>query len=82
LYRLDGSRVQHAHRRFELGRVKSRQLSTLMSASSVAAQRLEAQSGSMHDLFIGAAMLIALAIVGLLANRFGVDTRQPPDAWW
>jgi hypothetical protein len=36
----------------------------------------------MHDLLIGTAFVIALAMIGVLANRFGVDTRQPPDAWW
>jgi hypothetical protein len=36
----------------------------------------------MHDLLVVTAILIGLSMIGLLANRFGVDTRQPPDAWW
>jgi cell division septation protein DedD len=36
----------------------------------------------MYDLLIGSAILVALAVIGLLAIEFGVDSRQPPDTWW
>ena len=36
----------------------------------------------MQDVLIFVAMLACLLVLDLAATRFGVDTREPPDAWW
>ncbi len=36
----------------------------------------------MHDLLLGVAILVAFVALDILAMRFGVDSRHPPDAWW
>jgi hypothetical protein len=36
----------------------------------------------MHDLLILAALVVVVVVLDLAALRFGVDTREPPDAWW
>ena len=42
----------------------------------------------MQDLLIGAAILVALIVLDVCAQRFGVDTRygadmrEPPNVWW
>jgi hypothetical protein len=36
----------------------------------------------MHDVVIGALILMALLALDVLAMRFGTDSRRPPDAWW
>lgn len=36
----------------------------------------------MEYVLIFVAMLAGLVVLDLAAVRFGVDTREPPDAWW
>jgi hypothetical protein len=40
----------------------------------------------MQELLIGAALVLGLVVLDVLALRFGVDTRprveSPPEAWW
>jgi hypothetical protein len=68
--------------RVERGTRVSIRMSARMSASSIASRGGGAESGIMHELLIAAGILVALVVLDLLANRFGVDSRQPPDAWW
>jgi hypothetical protein len=56
-----------------------------MSASSIACAGDLTEPRGMSDLFIGAAVLLALVALDLLALRYGVDTRdlhdRPRDYW-
>ena len=59
-----------------------------MSASSLVRASVSRDVGRMQDVLIGAAILLALVALDLLALRYGADTRHStdlsrgPDAWW